>query len=239
MEVLTGGEPLSFWKVVGAVGAIIFFGRFYVQWIVSELRKRSVVPEVFWYMSVVGSPLLFLYAFAERKPLGALSQCLNLIIYARNLNHIWKEQKRFSRRVRHLMQAVAVLAAAGALAMLFFTWQRHYFEVASEEKVARTVLWATVWLVGQLLFGTRFLIQWAVTEWRRKSVMPTAFWYVSAVAAVLQTTAYAFASSQEYLFAIGTAATLPVYIRNLVLIYRHGGDASGASPVGEGTRGQA
>ncbi|MDX9973778.1 MAG: lipid-A-disaccharide synthase N-terminal domain-containing protein [FCB group bacterium] len=210
------------WELVGWIGAVIFFGRFYVQWIASELHKRSVVPELFWYMSIVGSPMLFLYAFAEHEPLGAFSQCLNIIIYARNLNHIWKAQKRFSRRTRYLFQGAAVLLTAVALAMLFITWRNHYFEVTQDDKVARTVFWATVWLVGQLLFGTRFLIQWAVTEYRRKSVMPTAFWYVSIVAAVLQASAFAFASSQEYLFAIGTAATLPVYIRNLVLIHRGG-----------------
>jgi lipid-A-disaccharide synthase-like uncharacterized protein len=225
LDGITGGEPITFWKILGATGAVIFFGRFYVQWIVSEMRKRSVVPELFWYMSVVGSPLLFVYAFVERKPLGALSQCLNLIIYARNLNHIWKEQKRFSRRTRHLIQTVAALVTLGALTMLVITWQQHYFEVSAEKKVARTLLWAGVWAAGQGLFATRFLIQWAVTEYRRKSVMPAAFWYVSTAAAVLQTAAFAFASSQEYLFAIGTAATLPVYIRNIVLIHRHGGEA--------------
>lgn len=234
----SGGQPLSFWDVLGGIGAVIFFGRFYVQWIVSEMRKRSVVPELFWYMSAVGSPLLFIYAIAKGEPLGALSQCLNLIIYARNLNHIWKEQKRFNRRVRHLMQATAVVLAAGALALLAFTWGRHYTEVSEGQEVARTLFWATVWLLGQLLFGTRFLIQWAVTEWRRKSVMPTAFWFVSVIAAILQSAAFAFAPSEEYLFAIGTAATLPVYIRNLILIYRNG-DNSGATPVGEGTRGKA
>lgn len=232
------GVPLSPWDILGGLGAVIFFGRFYVQWIVSELRKRSVVPEVFWYMSMVGSPLLFVYAIAKREPLGALSQCLNLIIYARNLNHIWKEQKRFSRRVRHLMQAGAVAVAAGALVLVAFTWGRHYSEVSQGREVGRTVFWASVWLVGQALFGTRFLIQWAATEWRRKSVMPTAFWYVSVAAAMLQTAAFAFVPSEEYLFAVGTAATIPVYIRNLILIYRHGGDGA-AAPVGEGTGGKA
>jgi lipid-A-disaccharide synthase-like uncharacterized protein len=52
--------------------------------------------------------------------------------------------------------------------------------------------------------------------------MPTAFWYVSIVASVLQSVAFFFTPSQEYLFAFGTVATLPVYIRNLVLIHRGG-----------------
>jgi lipid-A-disaccharide synthase-like uncharacterized protein len=218
----TAQYSLDLWKVVGGIGAVIFFGRFYVQWIVSELRKRSVVPALFWYMSIVGSPLLFIYACAKREPLGAFSQCLNIIIYARNLNHIWKEQNRFSRRVRHLFQAAAVLVTIAAVFMLYITWTYHLFEVHEQQKVARTLFWAAVWGVGQALFGTRFLIQWAVTERLKKSVMPTAFWYVSIVASVLQSVAFFFTPSQEYLFAFGTVATLPVYIRNLVLIHRGG-----------------
>jgi lipid-A-disaccharide synthase-like uncharacterized protein len=41
----------------------------------------------------------------------------------------------------------------------------------------------TVWLVigflGQGLFTARFLVQWIYSEKKRKSLIPTAFWYFS------------------------------------------------------------
>ena len=44
---------------IGLVAALIFYGRFYLQWYTSERLKRSVVPIGFWYMSSAGSLLLF------------------------------------------------------------------------------------------------------------------------------------------------------------------------------------
>lgn len=221
----TAESTMNLWMLLGVAGGILFYGRFYVQWIVSEIRKRSVMPTVFWYMSAAGSPMLLLYAFIEHKPLGALSHCLNIIIYARNINHIWKERKLATRRARYLMQIGAALLAVTALAALYITWRRQYFIVrgSTMEEAALTGLWLTLLLVGQALFAARFLIQWYVTERRRRSVVPNVFWSLSTLAAVLQTVAYV--GGGELLFAIGTAVTLPVYVRNLVLIYRLGPEA--------------
>src|SRR5690606_10750260 len=49
------------WVVVGLFGQVIFMGRMVVQWIVSERRRESVVPPVFWYLSLVGGVMLFTY----------------------------------------------------------------------------------------------------------------------------------------------------------------------------------
>jgi len=40
-------------------------------------------------------------------------------------------------------------------------------------------LWIVVGLLGQLLFGARFIIQWIVSERQKSSVVPIAFWYLS------------------------------------------------------------
>ena len=37
----------TIWHAVGLVGSVIFYGRFYVQWIASERAGRSVMPLVF------------------------------------------------------------------------------------------------------------------------------------------------------------------------------------------------
>ena len=36
------------WMVVGFIGQLLFFGRFFVQWLASERKKSSVVPRQFW-----------------------------------------------------------------------------------------------------------------------------------------------------------------------------------------------
>lgn len=226
-SVETDGGPSGFWLLLFVIGGVLFYGRFYVQWIVSEIRKRSVVPIAFWYMSAAGSLMLLVYAFGAHKPMGALTQCFNIVIYTRNLNHIWKEKKSLSRSWRYGIQTVAAVLAVVAVALAFLVWKRQYamMQESTEVEAARTWFWVAVLGLGQALFAARFLIQWAVTEIRRKSVIPTVFWYISIAAALLQTAAFLNSPENEWLFALGTAVTIPVYVRNLVLIYRLGPQA--------------
>jgi lipid-A-disaccharide synthase-like uncharacterized protein len=53
------------WFYLGALGILIFYGRFSVQWVLSERRRESVMPLPFWYMSLVGSLLLVVYSVAR------------------------------------------------------------------------------------------------------------------------------------------------------------------------------
>ena len=70
----------TLWTAFGTVGALIFYGRFYVQWIASEWKKQSVVPVAFWYMSSVGSVMVFTYAAYLRNPGMAFGQCFNIVV---------------------------------------------------------------------------------------------------------------------------------------------------------------
>jgi lipid-A-disaccharide synthase-like uncharacterized protein len=73
------------WVCVGFVGTAIFGARFIVQWIASERRKRSYIPVVFWYLSIVGSLVLLTYSIYRRDPVFIAGQSLNMIIYFRNI----------------------------------------------------------------------------------------------------------------------------------------------------------
>lgn len=75
----------SFWTLFGFLGQAVFTGRFVVQWLHSERQQRSVMPRTFWYMSIAGSLMLFVYATAVMDPVIMLGQNLGLIIYVRNL----------------------------------------------------------------------------------------------------------------------------------------------------------
>jgi lipid-A-disaccharide synthase-like uncharacterized protein len=79
-------DPIpTFWLVVGFVGQAIFSGRFLLQWIVSERRKRSVVPGTFWWLSLAGGATLLVYAIHRRDPVFIAGQAAGLIVYGRNL----------------------------------------------------------------------------------------------------------------------------------------------------------
>jgi len=80
------------WIAIGFAGQLLFSARFLVQWIASERAKRSVVPLMFWYFSVLGGSVLLLYAIYRKDPVFIMGQAGGLIIYLRNLYLIHRER---------------------------------------------------------------------------------------------------------------------------------------------------
>jgi lipid-A-disaccharide synthase-like uncharacterized protein len=78
----------TLWLIVGFTGQALFSARFLVQWIASERAKRSVVPQAFWYFSLLGSLTLLAYAIYKHDPVFILGQAAGIFIYLRNLYFI-------------------------------------------------------------------------------------------------------------------------------------------------------
>ena len=210
--------PGTFWMLLGIVGGLIFYGRFYVQWIASEMKGRSVMPVIFWYMSSAGSLMLLAFAVVTQSPVGALGQSLNTGIYSRNLIHIWRERGRLTPTLYWVVHISVALILVVAIGLVGLTWLREYriTQDAPRDHVIQTWFWLGVGLAGQALFAGRFIVQWVATEMQRKSVIPKAFWHLSTAAALLQMAC--FFQRQEWVFAIGMLATVFIYVRNLYLI---------------------
>ena len=82
------------WLTVGFAAQLMFSMRFIIQWIASERARRSIVPETFWYFSLVGGALLFAYAIYRMDPVFILGQGSGLFIYARNLHLIIRGKRQ-------------------------------------------------------------------------------------------------------------------------------------------------
>ena len=82
----------TLWLVVGFAGQIAFTGRFVLQWLYSEYKKRSVIPTNFWYLSIVGSTLLLAYAIYREDPVFIAGQAFGSLVYFRNLQLIAKSR---------------------------------------------------------------------------------------------------------------------------------------------------
>jgi lipid-A-disaccharide synthase-like uncharacterized protein len=78
-------ETSSLWLAVGFLGQFLFSGRFIIQWIVSEKRRKSVTPVAFWYFSIAGGVILLAYAIHRRDTVFMVGQAAGLIVYVRNL----------------------------------------------------------------------------------------------------------------------------------------------------------
>jgi lipid-A-disaccharide synthase-like uncharacterized protein len=75
----------GFWLMVGFLGQAIFTARFLAQWAASEREKRSVVPVVFWWLSLAGGLILLVYAARRNDPVIVVGQSLGVVVYVRNL----------------------------------------------------------------------------------------------------------------------------------------------------------
>ena len=88
-------DPLG---LFGVAAQFVFMMRFVVQWFASERRGRSYVPIAFWYLSVLGGIMTFVYALLRKDPVFTLAQALGLVIYVRNLVLIHRRQARINDR---------------------------------------------------------------------------------------------------------------------------------------------
>jgi lipid-A-disaccharide synthase-like uncharacterized protein len=81
-----------FWLVQGFIAQGLFSARFLVQWVASERAGKSVVPVVFWHLSIIGTVLLLAYAIYRKDPVFILGQSAGLVVYFRNL-YLIRRQK--------------------------------------------------------------------------------------------------------------------------------------------------
>jgi lipid-A-disaccharide synthase-like uncharacterized protein len=84
------------WLVLGLIGQTVFSGRFLLQWIYSEYKRRSVIPVAFWYASIVGALLLLCYACYKKDPVFIVAQASGLLIYLRNLQMRRRNKKELA-----------------------------------------------------------------------------------------------------------------------------------------------
>lgn len=80
------------------------------------------------------------------------------------------------------------------------------------------IIWLAVGFSGQLLFSMRFIVQWLVSESKKQSIIPTAFWYFSIMGGV---TLLAYSIyKKDPVFILGQAMGIVIYGRNLYFIHQ-------------------
>ena len=61
------GLHMSPWKIIGVTGALMFAGRWVVQFLASRKQRKPVIPRLFWYMSLAGSAMTLSYFVFSAK----------------------------------------------------------------------------------------------------------------------------------------------------------------------------
>ncbi len=81
------------WVLFGFLGQAVFMGRMVAQWRASERAKSSVVPPIFWWLSLLGSSMLMVYFIWRWEIIGFLGQSTGWFIYIRNLWFIYGKDR--------------------------------------------------------------------------------------------------------------------------------------------------
>lgn len=223
------------WRValypLGYVALAAFMLRLAVQWFYSEYKQRSLVPRLFWQLSLAGNCLLAFHATIQLQYTICVVQACNVVISWRNLNLMEAPEKRASLTTTLILLAAAIaITLAGFIlqGMIFFgevIWARTPVTLWSDPDRHVSLFWHLTGALGLLLFSGRFWVQWWVAERHLESQLNSTFWWLSITGALL-TVAY-FASLGDTVNLIGPSLGLIPYIRNLFLIRKerlHHGD---------------
>lgn len=78
--------------------------------------------------------------------------------------------------------------------------------------------WIAVGLLGQCAFFGRMMVQWVVSEKKRESVVPAAFWWMSLIGGVCLFSYFVW--RVDFIGVLGQSTGVVIYARNIRLIHK-------------------
>lgn len=210
---------------LGFLSALIFGARFLLQWLQSEIHKKSIVTPTFWKLSLTGNIMLFLHSFIQMQFHVCIIQVINGVISWRNLDLMKPVLNTI--RTRSVMLLMAVLLVVTILGFLFQGLfmgdiDNIWFHIPSNTMNTAPTSIATSWhifgFIGLILFNSRFWIQWWYAEKTHMSSLNRSFWWISLVGALCSIGYFTYI--QDPVNLIGPAIGIIPYIRNLMLLSR-------------------
>lgn len=201
---------MSSWLIyaIGFLAQILFSGRLFVQWVLSEKNKRIVTPSLFWKLSLIASFLLFVYGYLRNDFAIMLGQSLTYFIYIRNLQLQGEWQKS--------PLSLRLFLIIFPLIIVIYGYNNGEYDLNELLNNAEIPFWLLLLgIISQILFTLRFVYQWIYSENNRSSELPVGFWRMSVLGASL-ILVYAIFRLDPVLF-VGHTAGLIIYIRNIII----------------------
>lgn len=81
-----------FWHVLGTVAYLLFSSRFWLQWWFAEKAHASLLPENFWWLSLIGALLSIIYFLRIGDSVNLIGPLVGIIPYLRNIMLIHKNK---------------------------------------------------------------------------------------------------------------------------------------------------
>lgn len=207
---------------LGFLSSLAFGARFILQWLASEIERRSVVTKSFWHFSLIGNMLLLIHSLIQVQFHVCLIQACNAVISWRNLNLMEEPSRQMSLRfvLYLLLGSVAAVCAifllqGYLLGSSFIDWFRlPMWDDQAPRQV--DIGWHFVGAIGLVLFSSRFWIQWWYAEQAKESYLGKPFWWLSLVGGVLSLVY--FVRIDDPVNVLGPALGMIPYVRNLMLL---------------------
>ncbi|AVR46244.1 lauroyl acyltransferase [Christiangramia fulva] len=165
---------MSSWLVyaIGFLAQLLFSGRMFLQWVLSEKSKKIITPVLFWQLSLLASFLLFLYGYLRDDFAIMLGQALTYFIYIRNLQlqGEWLKMPKFLRIFLWIFPVLIVI----------YGFNNNVYNVQKLFHNEDIPFWLLILgSFAQLIFTLRFVYQWVYSERRKISSLPMGFWLLS------------------------------------------------------------
>lgn len=190
--------------------SLCFGGRFFIQWILSERYKQSVVPKSFWYLSLIGNVLLGIHYISMSQGVLALLQLMNGAIAWRNLNLF---RPRPWSLPSFLLLFFALMGSMVGWMMYAMTW---WPSLSLDEGTVISWEWHLFGSACAFLFASRFWFQWIASERQHRSQLPTLFWVLSLAGSGLSL--IYFVKIEDKISLLYAVLGMFPYLRNLILI---------------------
>jgi lipid-A-disaccharide synthase-like uncharacterized protein len=81
------------WIGIGLLAETLFGVRAFVQWLATERQRRSVVPPMYWYLSLGAGVMLLAYAVYRLDPVFIAGEGFCVLVFARNV-HLIRRTRR-------------------------------------------------------------------------------------------------------------------------------------------------
>ncbi len=172
---------------IGLIANLVFGTAFSIQWILSERRRHSCAPKIFWIFSLAGAVLMIFHGIIQSQFLITLLYSINFIIYFRHLNMHSKHRIAFSTTLLCLGALVLVSSSPfliGALFLPNMQWMAAP-NVLNLPIQQPTLAWQCLGSLGLITFSSRFFIQWYRLETYEDSSLSEAFWIAGLLGGVL------------------------------------------------------
>lgn len=206
---------------LGFLSAIAFGTRFLIQWILTERKGHTVVPKIFWEISIIGNLLLLIHSFIQLQFHVGIVQAWNGVIAWRNIN-LMKERKYqvAFKTVIYLLLIASALVVLGFLINGYFSpegwvWFRAPLLGAD---VHIGIMWHIFGFISYICFSSRFWVQWVESELAKKSRLSLTFWWLSLIGGCFSI--LYFWHIRDWVNLIGPLCGLIPYIRNIMLAKR-------------------